>query len=982
MPRNHCKLLFPFTAPTHACYLWLLYFLMIGSFPENAFSQQYTYVHYEPKDGLAGSTVHGIAQDKDGFIWFATETGLSRFDGVHFKNFTRADGLPSNEIFALFADSKNRLWICSFKNAICYYYKGKIYNQQNDSTLRQITLTSITRSVGENVSGDILIESSDKSFIISKNNRVTECRHKSSSLFLGADGMQVGGAFFQRRLSNPAIRPEYSLYMNRGDISFDEQHSNYIFSRFDSVFIGTGNGSAPYFLKLPSGTRGINRINDSIFAVMFFNYGGTLLYNMYSRRFVAHYLPGQTVHYALKDIEGNMWFSTRGSGVFKISNPTFKTCFFDSDNNTLGVFSVHKMNNRIYVGTEDAQHWILQPFIPPYSTGEKWLRPSKATANTAITINPSERLFIHYSSSDFFQLGKPQKHRYKINFAVKTLFYFNDTVLVSSGAGAYIHRVSDMKELKELYSGRTKCLYAKDGIYYIGTLNGLYVTSDTGTVIDMGKRHPLFKNRISSFAEDKYGVLWIATYEHGIIGYRNGRIIANITQQNSNLSSDICRCLFVSGNYLWAGTEKGLNKIDIHPGNYKVTATFTAADGLSSDIINTVLADSNMIYVGTPRGLTYFDESKVSNHTTFCRVNMTGINVSGKQQPHHSAFLTLPHDHNNIRFEYAGISFLSGGDITYRYRLLGSGGEWQTTKETVLNYPSLPSGKYVLQLMAINKFHNESSLLEQPFEIEEVLWDKTWFRLCIVIALACILWLLIHLQIRKIRKKETEKRNTAQKIAELELEAIKAQINPHFIYNCLNSIQYFNYKKEHESSQEYLDLFASLIRKTMEYSRKTFITLEEETQYLLNYLKLEKLRFKDKLQYTVEVQPGAQNHWMIPAMLIQPYVENALKHAIPGTVNGHVAVTFKQHDTHTLKITVDDNGPGLSPSVATDNRPTLGLWLSGNRAGVYNQLFNSNIQVKIINKKDLHPVMQGTLIEILFPINNHTHATLQSHNRG
>src|SRR5579871_2764170 len=115
-------------------------------------AQEYNYTHYDVKDGLAGSTVYSIVQDKDGFMWYGTETGLSRFDGTHFKNFYTSDGLPDNEIIKLFVDSKNRVWIIPFKNSICYYWKGKIYNQQNDSLLKKINFVEGLALINEDSS--------------------------------------------------------------------------------------------------------------------------------------------------------------------------------------------------------------------------------------------------------------------------------------------------------------------------------------------------------------------------------------------------------------------------------------------------------------------------------------------------------------------------------------------------------------------------------------------------------------------------------------------------------------------------------------------------------------------------------------------------------------------------------------------------------------------------------------------------------------
>src|SRR5438128_408621 len=107
-----------------------------------AAGQDFNYVHYDVKDGLAGSVVYCAAEDREGFLWFGTETGLSRFDGTHFKNFTTADGLPDNEVLKLFVDSKNRIWMMPFKNAICYYWKGRIYNAGNDSIMHKLSFSS------------------------------------------------------------------------------------------------------------------------------------------------------------------------------------------------------------------------------------------------------------------------------------------------------------------------------------------------------------------------------------------------------------------------------------------------------------------------------------------------------------------------------------------------------------------------------------------------------------------------------------------------------------------------------------------------------------------------------------------------------------------------------------------------------------------------------------------------------------------------
>src|ERR1700754_1217164 len=133
-----------------------LTFLLTIMLPCYLLSQEYSYTHYDITDGLAGSTVYCITQDADGFIWIGTETGVSRFDGTHFRTFTAADGLPDVEVLELFGDSKGRVWMAPFKPSICYYYKGILHNQDNDPQLHSIHLKGNVERFAEDTAGNVL----------------------------------------------------------------------------------------------------------------------------------------------------------------------------------------------------------------------------------------------------------------------------------------------------------------------------------------------------------------------------------------------------------------------------------------------------------------------------------------------------------------------------------------------------------------------------------------------------------------------------------------------------------------------------------------------------------------------------------------------------------------------------------------------------------------------------------------------------------
>ncbi len=230
--------------------------------------------------------------------------------------------------------------------------------------------------------------------------------------------------------------------------------------------------------------------------------------------------------------------------------------------------------------------------------------------------------------------------------------------------------------------------------------------------------------------------------------------------------------------------------MDITPGVYRANKTITTNDGLNSNIINTVFNDGNFVYVGTPVGVTVFDERNIRDHG-ISYINLTGITVSGRSMDPGQSHIVLSHKDNNISFEYSGISFLSEGDITYKYRISGLDKNWQTTRESVLIFPSLPSGVYTLELIAVNKFGDESKPLQYHFSIEKSFPEHIGFKVALVLFLVFFVIIIVYYIIRTRHKKATQKIMLEQKISSLEQMALRAQMNPHFIFNCLNSMQEF-----------------------------------------------------------------------------------------------------------------------------------------------------------------------------------------------
>ena len=182
-----------------------------------------------------------------------------------------------------------------------------------------------------------------------------------------------------------------------------------------------------------------------------------------------------------------------------------------------------------------------------------------------------------------------------------------------------------------------------------------------------------------------------------------------------------CKTIFIDGSTVWVGTNKGINKITFRDGRYSITK-YSTSDGLPSDVINALYVKDGRLWIGSPAGLSFFNESDIAS-SSICNLKMLSVSAMGKNIRTDSTY-HLSYKQNNFRFEYAGISFRSGNEITYWYKLNGLDKEWKQTQENVLDYKTLPPGNYKLELYAVNKYGVKSKTFVYSFFFSPHLFGK------------------------------------------------------------------------------------------------------------------------------------------------------------------------------------------------------------------------------------------------------------------
>ena len=948
----------------------------------SCFSQVFGYTHYDITDGLAGSVVYCITQDADGFIWTGTETGVSRFDGIHFLNFSGSDGLPDIEILNMFGDSKGRVWMAPFRRSICFAYKDSIHNQDNDPVLHRLRLKGNVENFAEDAAGDILIQGRTELLLLKADGAVVEydsighspiracgdiCRSASGD-FLVQEGQEIftldkNGFRPFCKLSLLDVSPLFIAMDASGLILRTDLHRSFIQS------FRTARKEYLPFEQMHFKHLSFSITGDSLF---YFNeITGVTEYHLYTGE-QKHFLPGKAVSRTFRDAAGNIWFTTLGQGLYRLNSDEFRTIQLKAPGmEESSIYAINKIGNGLLVGDD---HNFIFRFSQPDMVMQERGTLSGSAKNRILGIGsmPNNKTWWVASDLGMEECRPPMTRISKCVFVVKGIDQKDSNQLfVSTNWGVGLFDLRKFTIIDTFWRDRSTCCFYFRDTLYIGTLSGLYSVAPDRSSTFLGQAVPFLKKRISAIVESADGTLWISSYDAGLIGYRDGRVIAAF-DKTRGLTSDICRTLLVHDNTLWVGTDKGLNKISLDRPGYSVSQ-FNSNDGLGSGIVNTLFADGEIIYVGTSAGLSYFNEKKV-NTLEGCHLHLLSFLNGRRNRISDSVHLLVPYSDKHVRLEFAAISYRSVGGIVYRHRLEGLDTGWQESREAYLDYPTLPSGKYTFRLQAINKFGIKSDVMTLPFEVATPWWETTWFYALVVLLFLSLTWLFVSLRIKQLRRRESEREVLNQRLAEMEHMALQAQMNPHFIFNCLSSIQQYIFNQNTLEANKYLTGFARLIRSTLNNSSRPFITLAAEIDYLSTYLSLEKLRFKEKMDYRIEVEPSIDTQrWIIPPMLIQPFVENAVRHGLRHKTNGkgYIYIGFLSASGG-LSVTVEDNGVGRQQAASYKTREHIeyqsrGMNLTADRIRLMNVKYNDCIHTDVTDLSDGGSAA-GTRVIMRFPL--------------
>jgi ligand-binding sensor domain-containing protein len=981
---------------------WLRFFLLLNficGLQNFSRAHSYHFRSYSVDDGMPFVQVFTIYQDSRGNLWMGAYGGLSRFNGLSFQNYSPLNGLPNHWVNAITEYGDNTLWIGTIEGL---------------ATLKHEVFTTYTTNDG--------LPSNFISCLL---------RDERNNLFVGTDkGLaQYNNGKFVKLQIDPNF-PDLAVLCfyeepNAGKIWIGTTEGVYEFTN--------GKFTQQHFPNFyENDIRAINKDRNGRI-VCGTQDGMFILENQVFRQFIP---PDGTevpmINAMVTDISGVLWIGAQ-NGLYSFDGSKFEYTKLSDDVNAEKIISVYNdYENNVWLGTASGLFRFRGKGFVSYGTHDGLL----GNFIFGITEDQSGNLWVcsdekgvfRYDGKTFTGYTKKDGMPADKTNAVYTLENGNVLVGTSDGLVHIVNnKVAKVYTTKDgLHNDSVNVIYRDThGTLWLGGNNGItHVSSDwkfTPYRIDVPPNAP--KPDVWCMLEDSKGNFWVGTYLGGLYTFSNGTFTRKDTElkfsgnsyfgisedshgnlfyasldgvfiktkngidsirEQHGLNSDLVYTMGVDRKKenLWIGTNQGINRFDLTAyanAGTKNVYTFGKEEGFTGVECNTngiYEEDDGTMWFGTVNGLIKYNPKEYRSNPYYTKTSITSIAL-GFTDTILPANVILNYDENSVSFEYIGICFSNPSKVQYRYMLEGFETEFcPPTKERIARYPNIPSGTYTFKVISCN---NEGLWNNDPasftFTIATPIWKKTWFLVCVSLLVTALLLLAIFTRIRQIKDRERKESETRVALAGNELKALRAQMNPHFMFNSLNSIQHFILTNKANDAGKYLNKFARLMRMILNNSDKSQITIREEVEYLQLYIELEAMRFDNKFDWTIDIADNIEIDYIeIPAMLLQPYIENAILHGLtPLKSPGHLELSMRMQGNNLL-CRIKDNGIGREKaremrqlSNRKDHR-SLGMKITSDRLELINNLHGSQLSMTITDLKHEDGNAAGTQVDIFIPV--------------
>ncbi len=974
-----------------------LFVLIAGMYPVQAQKKispfsQYAHTAWQTNEGLPQNSVNAIVQSRDGYIWFGTEEGLVRFDGIRFTVFDKRNtrALTSNLIISLYESKDSSLWIGTNGGGVTRLKDGTF----TTFTIRDGLSDNMVRSI---------VEDKERTLWFGTSNGVTRLKDgtftpyskelgltyswinkllidKKGTLWVGTNG---GGLYSHSNNGDPLLISSEELYGNVIMALHEDKSGN--------LWVGAEKGTLTRVSASALRTFTMKGARGAISAILEDREGvtwvgtedGSLAQFIEPDSLMYFFRGGGSISSLIEDREGNVWVGKVGGGLHRIKRGKFTT-YTELDglpNDFISVVSPGP-DGSVWVGTMGGLSRFSRTTFTSYLSNDRLPVEGVNSLHTS-----RDGSFWIGTSYGLGRIRDGTFHSFTIKqglFKVGVRGIAEDrdgNLLFATRFGLYtaIHP-SDSEPTFLPYGDSSSVSREPMWCVYVSRHTGDIWTSTVGPGIirittDGTTKHEtrftardgLSNNPVRSIYEDEEGTMWFGTYAGGLTRFKDGKFTL-YTIENGLFDDNVFTILEDGRGNLWMSCNLGVFRVskrelnDFADGKTKSIScvSYGTADGMRTFECNGGYQPSGCksadgrLWFATIQGAAVIDPDHIEANSVpppvvieHAAIDKLVVNplLEANVQP----------GNGEMEFTYTALSFVASERVRFKYRLEGFDPEWIDAHDRrAAYYTNIPPGTYTFRVIAANNdgLWNETGA-SFTFHLAPHFYQTLWFYGLCALLTAFVGSLGYHFYHRYKDREQVASRLQAQ-LAQAELQVLKMQLQPHFLFNTLHAISSLMHK-DLDAADEMMSRLGDFLRYTLENNGVQEVELGQEIEILDHYLEIEHIRLAERLTIRKDIPPDLLSV-MVPNLILQPIVENAIRYAVAPRPSGGCVEIIARQVERIIRITVCDDGPGIP------ERLKEGVGISNTRARI-EQLYGANQRFTYANRPE-----GGVCVTLEFPL--------------
>lgn len=905
-------------------------------------AQKLIYTNYTKKVGLLSNTVYSIYRTTDGYLWFATDKGISRYNGHQFIHYTLNEGLADIENFFFYEDRQKRLWIGSYNGNISYIKNNVVYNQQNDSTLKTAYDIPITSKIYENIDSSIVITFVNSPFVLLYKNRKLKAYNMGVVV---QNGLNIQQVTFDGISKFDIKTPRYNCVVDTASNILSKNQTPFqqvlrsqrgttlitIDDYLKKVYVDGVPLQIDFKKTINTNVNCIYNINNLYY---FGTDNGLYIYDMSSSKIVLHAFSDNIISCITEDITGSIWISSLTNGVYQIPKDYQKIHFLPN------VYSGQILNaisagNTVYV--QDFKNKIIKINVANNKINTINNKILQNSTTRARLLNFRNNMYVLLDSFVF----KEERFFKKIPYPILHKKALSNDQQILLNHGYYVNLFNETFDLIHTYSMDGDRIFDiainKKNAFY-STINKVVQMVDTQSI-------PIKSKHIN-------GLKTFFVWDPFIIGITHESELKLVNRKTDSLL--ISRHGIIALKQL--ANDKYVYVSDKNAFLLQIDTTRSGVTNLSTHIIRKDLIPQNadflvfsneQCYIFYDQNFTHFSDSLLKSPSVRNQISISNVLINNEPVSFHTPITVRESMASSISIRCKAL-FFELSNPEYFYSIVNANSQdtlWSAFKSEVIDIYNISAGTY--SLLIKNEFNEINKLLH--FNITKPFHKRPEIIIAFFVMILLGTFLIFFRIVKTNKKLSTLKHQTLT----AEYKSLNSVLNPHFIFNTLSSLQVLIRENKNILAEKYLLLLSSLIRLNMKNSIKEKVSLAREMEIVNKYLEIEKLRFKNQFEYKVSIQESIESSEIfLPPLSIQPIVENSIKHGFFRILDeaGFITIDItKEKDT--VYIVVQDNGQGLQNKIADDanNRRIHSLDVIQKRFAYFKKLYNVDISIEIKN---------------------------------